>query len=142
MKSHSCSEVRGVVVSVFTHSNCDYRPSKVMPFMEPTGRYNRRPLLVHGFTLSTLNTWVELPDRDAEHHEDAPLLAAGLCPAAKCELNYVLPNNLSSVHRAANPVNYGMCVIKDRVLPPANEPSALTKARSFTVICMTTRSYI
>jgi hypothetical protein len=29
-------------------------------------------LLVHGFTLSALNTRVEVPDRDAEHHEDAP----------------------------------------------------------------------
>ena len=60
--------------------------------------------------------------RDAEHHKDAPLLAAGLCPTAKCELNYALPDNLSSVLIAANPVNPGLCVIKDHVLPPADEP--------------------
>jgi len=47
------------------------------------GQFDRWPLLVHGFTLSALNTRVELPDRDAEHHKDAPLLAAGQCPAAK-----------------------------------------------------------
>ena len=80
MKSHSCSEVRGVVAIVFTHSDCDYGPSKVMPSMIPMGQSDRRPLpdpkgpdlLVHGFTLSAFNTRVELPDRDAEHHEDAP----------------------------------------------------------------------
>ena len=38
------------------------------------GHFNRRPLLVHGFTLSAFDTWVELPDRDAEHPKDAPLL--------------------------------------------------------------------
>ena len=37
MKSHSCSEVRGVVAREYTHSNCDYGPSKVMPSMEPMG---------------------------------------------------------------------------------------------------------
>ena len=72
MKSHSCSEVRGVVAIVFTHSDCDYGPSKVMPSMIPMGQFDRRPLLVHGFTLSAFNTRVELPDRDAEHHKDAP----------------------------------------------------------------------
>jgi hypothetical protein len=70
MKSHSCSKVRGVVAIVFTHSDCDYGPSKVMPFMIPMGQSDRRPLLVHGFTLSALNTRVEVPDRDAEHQED------------------------------------------------------------------------
>ena len=95
MKSHSCLEVRGVVVIVFMHSDCDYWPSKVMPSMEPMGQFDRRPLLVHGLTLSALHTRVELPNRGAEHHEDAPLLAAGQCPAAKCELNYALPENLS-----------------------------------------------
>jgi hypothetical protein len=64
MKSHSCSEVRGVVVIVFTHSDCDYGPSKVMPSMIPMGQSDRRPLLVHGFTLSALNTRVELLDRE------------------------------------------------------------------------------
>ena len=54
-----------------------------MPSMEPMGQFDRWPLLVHGFTLSALNTRVELRDRDAEHHKDAPLLAAGQCPAAK-----------------------------------------------------------
>jgi hypothetical protein len=39
MKSHSCLEVRGAVVGVFTASNCDYVPSKVMPYMEPMGRF-------------------------------------------------------------------------------------------------------
>jgi hypothetical protein len=77
MKSHSRSEVRGIVVTVFTHSDCDYGPSKVMPSMEPMGQLDRRPLLVHGFTLSALNTRVELPYCDAEHHKDAPLLPAG-----------------------------------------------------------------
>ena len=54
MKSHSCSEVRIVVAREYTHSNCDYLPSKVMPSMEPMGQFNHRPLLilVHGFTLS------------------------------------------------------------------------------------------
>ena len=52
MKSHSCSEVRGVVAREYTHSDCDYGPSKVMPSMEPMGEFNRRPLLVHGFTPS------------------------------------------------------------------------------------------
>ena len=51
MKLHSCSEVRGVVVIVFTHSDCDYGPSKVMPSMEPMGQFDRRPLLGHSFTL-------------------------------------------------------------------------------------------
>ena len=41
--------------SEYTHSDCDYGPSKVMPYkdtiMEPI-RFDRRPLLVHGFTLS------------------------------------------------------------------------------------------
>jgi hypothetical protein len=73
MKSHSCSEVWGVVAIVFTHGDCDYGPSKGMPSMIHMGQFDHRPLLVHGFTLSTLNTWVELPDRDAEHHKDAPL---------------------------------------------------------------------
>ena len=72
MKSHSCSEVWGVVAIVFTHRNCDYGASEVMPSMEPIGQFDRRPLLVHGLTLSAFNTWVELPDRDAEHHKDAP----------------------------------------------------------------------
>jgi hypothetical protein len=81
MKSRSCSEVWGVVVSVFTGSNCDYVPSKVMPYMEPMGRFDRRPMLVHGFTLFALDTRVELPDRDAKHHEDVPSLAVGQCPA-------------------------------------------------------------
>ena len=44
-----------------------------------------------------------LPDRDAQHHEDALLLAAGQCPAAICELNYVLTDTLRSVRRTANP---------------------------------------
>jgi hypothetical protein len=83
MESRSCSEVRGVVVIVFTHNNCVYGPSKVMPSMEPMGQYDRRPLLVHGFTLSALNTRVKLPDRDAELHKDAPLLAVGQCLVAK-----------------------------------------------------------
>ena len=74
MKSHSCSEVRRVVAREYTDSDCDYGPSKVMPFMESMGQFNRRPLLVHDFTLSTFDTWVELPDRDAEHPKDAPLL--------------------------------------------------------------------
>jgi hypothetical protein len=81
MKTHSCSEVWGVVVSVFTASNCDHVPPKVMPYMEPMGQFNRRPLLVHGFTLFALNMWVEPPDRDVEHHEDASLLAARQCTA-------------------------------------------------------------
>ena len=68
-----------------------------------------------------------LPDRDAEHHEDALLLAAGQCPAVTCELNYVLPDNLSSVCRTVNHVNSGLCVIKDHVLPPANEPRHITQ---------------
>ena len=88
MKSHSCSEVWGVVAIVFTHSDCDYGPSKVMPSMIPMGQFDRRPLLVHDFTLSALDTRVELPDRDAEHHKDAPLLAARQCPAAKLELDF------------------------------------------------------
>jgi hypothetical protein len=83
MKSHSCSEVREVVAIVFIHCHCDYGPSKVMPSMEPMGRFDRRPLLVHDFTLSALNTRVELPDRDAEHHNDASLLSARQCPATK-----------------------------------------------------------
>ena len=83
MKSHPCSEVRGVIAIVCTHSNCDYGPSKVIPSMEPMGQFDRRPLYVHGFTLFALNTRVELPDRDAEHHKDAPLLAAGQCATAK-----------------------------------------------------------
>ena len=80
--SHEVSFLLGSVGSCrhcFTHSDCDYKPSKVMPSMEPMGRFDRRPLLVHGFTISALNTRVELPDRDAEHHEDAPLLAVGQC---------------------------------------------------------------
>jgi hypothetical protein len=60
--------------------------------MEPMGCW---PLLVNGFTLFAVNTRVELHDRGAEHHEDAPLLAAGQCPTAKYELNYALPKNLS-----------------------------------------------
>jgi hypothetical protein len=83
MKYHSCSEVWGVVVIVFTHNDYDYGLSKVMPFMEPMGQFDRRPLLVHGFTLSALNMRVKLLDREAEHHEDAPLLAARQCTAAK-----------------------------------------------------------
>ena len=63
MKSRSYSEVRGIVVREYTHSNCDYGPSKVMPSMEPMGQFDRRPLLVHGFTLSALNTRVGLPGR-------------------------------------------------------------------------------
>jgi hypothetical protein len=51
--------------------------------MEPMGQFYRQPLLVHGFTLSALNTRVELPDRDTEHHKGAPLLPAGQCPATK-----------------------------------------------------------
>ena len=74
VKYHSCSEVRGVVARDYTHSNCDYGPSKVMPSVEPMGHFNRRPLLVHGLALSALDTRVELPDRDAEHPKDAPLL--------------------------------------------------------------------
>ena len=81
MKSHSCSEVWGVVVSVFKASNCDYLPPKVMPYIEPMGRFDRRPLLVYGFALFALNTRVELHDRDAEHYEDVPLLAARQCLA-------------------------------------------------------------
>jgi hypothetical protein len=100
MKSHSCSEVWGVVVIVFTHC------------------WGQNPASFLTSTTSKL-----LPDRDAEHHEDAPLLAARLCPAAKCESNYALPDNLSSVLSAANPINPGLCVTKDHVLPPANEPT-------------------
>jgi hypothetical protein len=73
MKSHSCSEVREVVAIVFTQSICDYGPSKVIPSMEPMGQFDRRPPLVHGFTLPALNTRVELPDRDAKHHKDGKL---------------------------------------------------------------------
>ena len=43
VKYHSCSEVRGVVAIVFTHSDCDYGPSKVMPSMIPMGQTDRRP---------------------------------------------------------------------------------------------------
>ena len=84
MKSHSCSKVRGVVAIVFMHSNCDYGPSEVMRSMEPTsmGQFDHRPLLVHGCMLSE-NTRVELPDRDAEYHKDAPLLPAEQSLAAK-----------------------------------------------------------
>jgi hypothetical protein len=75
MKPHSYSEVWGAVVIIFTHSNRDYGPSKVMPSMEPMGQFHgqfdRRPLLVHAFTLSALHTRVELPHRDAEHYVDA-----------------------------------------------------------------------
>ena len=39
----------------------------------------------------------------------------------------VLPDTLRSVRRAANPVNPGLCVIKDHVLPPANEPRHITQ---------------
>jgi hypothetical protein len=59
--------------------------------MEPMGQFDCRPLLVHGFTLSALNTQVGLPDRDAEHRKGAHLLLAGQCPSVKCELDYVLP---------------------------------------------------
>jgi hypothetical protein len=75
--SHEVSFVFGSVGScrgVYTHCGCDYGPSKVMPYMETMGQFNRRPLEVHGFTLATLNTWVELPDRYAKHPKDAPLL--------------------------------------------------------------------
>ena len=51
--------------------------------MEPMGQFDRRPLLVHDFTLSTLDTRVELHDRDAEHHKDAPLLVVGQCSTKK-----------------------------------------------------------
>jgi hypothetical protein len=47
------------------------------------GQFNRRPLLVHSFTLSAFDTRVELPDRYAEHPKDAPLLEhrrkSGIC---------------------------------------------------------------
>jgi hypothetical protein len=56
--------MRGLVVIVFTRSSCDYGPSKVMPSMEPMGRFDLRPLLVHGLTLSALNTRVGMRDRD------------------------------------------------------------------------------
>ena len=84
--SHEVSFVFGSVGScrgVYTHSDCDYGPSKVMPYMYlwvkstvglRQGLLISLPLEVHGFTLSTLNTWVELPDRYAEHPKDAPLL--------------------------------------------------------------------
>ena len=84
--SHEVSFVFGSAGScrgVYTHSDCDYGPSKVMPYMYlwvkstvglRQGRLISLPLEVHGFTLSTFNTWVELPDRYAKHPKDAPLL--------------------------------------------------------------------
>jgi hypothetical protein len=42
------------------------------------GQFNRRPLLVHGFTLSAFDTRVELPDRDAKHPKDEQSFA-GIC---------------------------------------------------------------
>ena len=66
MKSHPCSEVWGVVAREYTHSNCDYGPPEVIPCMEPMDHFDRRPMLVHGFTFA-FDTRVELPDRDAEH---------------------------------------------------------------------------
>ena len=75
--SHEVSFVfgsAGSCRSMYTQSDCDYGPSKVIPYMEPMGQVDRRPLEVHGFTLSTLDTWVELPDRYAKHPKDAPLL--------------------------------------------------------------------
>ena len=68
---------------MYTQSDCDYGPSKVMPYMIPMGQFNRRPLIVHGLTLA-LNTRVELPDRYAKHPKDAPLLVknrknSGVC---------------------------------------------------------------
>ena len=80
-------------------------------------------LLVHGFTLSAFNTRVELPDRDAEHHEDAPFCWT-LDNAQRRNVSGTMHSQATSapVHRAANPVLPGLCVIKDHVLPPANEP--------------------
>jgi hypothetical protein len=74
MNSYSCSEVWGVVACEYTHSDCNNGPSKVMPSIEPMGQFNRRPLLVHGFTLSAFDTRVKLRDHDAQHPKDAPLL--------------------------------------------------------------------
>ena len=84
--SHEVSFVFGSAGScrgVYTHSDCDYGPSKIMPYMEPMGQLNRGPLLAHGFTLAALNTRVELSDRYAKHPNDAPLLEnrrnSGVC---------------------------------------------------------------
>ena len=93
--SHEVSFVFGSAGScrgVYTHSDCDYGPSKVMPYMYlwvkstvglRQGRLISLPLEVHGFTLSALNTRVELPDRYAKHPKDAPLLEnrrnSGVC---------------------------------------------------------------
>jgi hypothetical protein len=87
--------------------------------MEPMGHLNRRPLEVHGFTLATLNTWVELPDRYAKHPKDAPLLVKR---SQEQTMASVLPSLSKRSEHSATVVRLGLTVAKDHLSPPANGP--------------------
>ena len=137
--SHEVSFVFGSAGScrgVYTHSDCDYGPSKVMPYMIPMGQFNRRPLLVHGFTLTALNTRVELPDRYAKHPKDAPLLVK-----RSMEQWRLCYPRLARDRKTRPPLYEGLTVAKDHLSPPANGPK--TNARHLTVppveVCLVAR---
>ena len=91
------------------------------------GRFDRRPLLVHDFKLFTLNTWVELPDRYAEHRKDAPLLEiAG-------KVAYVLPSLSKRSEHSTTVVRLGLSVVnpnaRHSTVPPV-EVCRVTRLRA------------
>ena len=93
-------------------------------------------LLVHGFTLATLNTWVELPDRYAKHPKDAPLLVK----RSQEQWRLCYPR-LARDRDTRPPLYEGLTVAKDHLSPPANGPK--TNARHLTVppveVCLVAR---
>jgi hypothetical protein len=96
------------------YSNCVYVPSKVMPYMEPLGRFDRQSMLVHGFTLSAL---------DARQHGSNCLIATqSITKMLLFERCRVHSPKISASVRSATTISTLVCVIKDHVLPPANEP--------------------
>jgi hypothetical protein len=83
-----------------------------------------------------LDTRVELPNRDAEHPKDAPLLASAQSSTSIAEKVASVLSSLSKrSEHSTTLVRLGLSAVKDHLSPPANGPKNTYNTRYMYVHC-------